>query len=319
LVILPNRNLISNISFLSDATHTISHNDGEDNALSCRKLEGLEFPLKHPKDVKINFNVEKEIYKNRYNVQFPNNLLKSMKIIKIIIGSLISEKLKGYIDYFRFPEKRDTWGGAFNGQIGRADIFHDIISIVSPALILETGTFLGSTAAFFAESGLPVVTIESLPRNYGFARARLRQFSNVDLRLGDSRVQMRHALGAYNERIGRPIFAYLDAHWKADLPLAEEIQIIFSHCPDAVVMIDDFQVPDDPGYAYDDYGPRKALIPEYVAPAVQKFDLAQLYPTLSSVEETGARRGSMVLANKKRWADSLTITGLLRTIPEFED
>src|SRR5216683_8159337 len=33
-----------------------------------------------------------------------------------------------------------------------------------------------------------------------------------------------------------------------DLPLAEEIDIVFSRCPLAVVMVDDFQVPSDAGY-----------------------------------------------------------------------
>ena len=36
-------------------------------------------------------------------------------------------------------------------------------------------------------------------------------------------------------------------------------------------MIDDFQVPDDPGYAYDDYGPGKALTPDLVDPACRRL------------------------------------------------
>jgi hypothetical protein len=45
-----------------------------------------------------------------------------------------------------------------------------------------------------------------------------------------------------------PLFFYLDAHWNEDLPLAEEIDLIFSRSPCAVVMIDDFEVPGDPGF-----------------------------------------------------------------------
>jgi len=36
-------------------------------------------------------------------------------------------------------------------------------------------------------------------------------------------------------------------------------------------MIDDFQVLDDPGYAYDDYGPGKALTPDLVDPACRRL------------------------------------------------
>lgn len=67
------------------------------------------------------------------------------------------------------------------------------------------------------------------------------------------------------------LFAYLDAHWGEDLPLAEKLEIVFSWDSDAIVMIDDFQVPDDPGYAYDDYGPGKALTPDLVDPACRRL------------------------------------------------
>jgi len=111
------------------------------------------------------------------------------------------------------------------------------------------------------------------------------------------------------------LFAYLDAHWEADLPLAEELEIVFGWDSDAIVMIDDFQVPDDPGYGYDDYGPGKALTPDLVDPACRAFGLEQLYPVLASANETGVKRGCVILlASKVRWAEPLVSTGLLRRI-----
>jgi hypothetical protein len=70
---------------------------------------------------------------------------------------------------------------------------------------------------------------------------------------------------------GRTILFYLDAHWNDDLPLEEELELIFSVHPHAVVMIDDFQVPDDPGYQFDEYGPGKALTPALITPVVSEF------------------------------------------------
>jgi len=58
-------------------------------------------------------------------------------------------------------------------------------------------------------------------------------------------------------------------------------------------MIDDFQVPDDPGYAYDDYGPGKALTPDLVDPACRRL---------------------RNLGIKGSWAASLLSSGLLRRI-----
>ena len=95
---------------------------------------------------------------------------------------------------------------------------------------------------------------------------------------------------------GSTLFFYLDAHWNADLPLAEELEIVFARCPAAVVMVDDFQVPDDPGYGYDDYGPGKTLTPDYIAPMVASHDLAAFYPATPATEESGERRGCVVLA-----------------------
>ncbi len=66
------------------------------------------------------------------------------------------------------------------------------------------------------------------------------------------------------------VFIYLDAHWEDDLPLAEELRIIAGAWRSAVVMIDDFQVSDDDGYGFDDFGPGKALTQSYLP----KEDLA---------------------------------------------
>jgi predicted O-methyltransferase YrrM len=73
-------------------------------------------------------------------------------------------------------ERRSPWGSPFNGQTGRKAVFEAIISLQKPNLIVETGTFLGSTSEALAGANVPVVTIEADRRNYGFARPRLRNF-----------------------------------------------------------------------------------------------------------------------------------------------
>lgn len=61
----------------------------------------------------------------------------------------------------------------------------------------------------------------------------------------------------------------------------------------AVVMIDDFQVPGDPGYGFDDYGGGKVLT-SACPPDMPGWRI--YYPAASSAEETGSRRGCAVLA-----------------------
>lgn len=164
-----------------------------------------------------------------------------------------------------------------------------------PEAIVETGTFHGATTEFMAlMAKVPLFTIEHDKRKYGFAKIRLRRFSNVVLFSGDSRKYLRELIRLKCLPNGR-IFFYLDAHWADDLPLAEEMNIIFDSFPQAIVMIDDFQVPWDQGYAHDDYGMGKALTPDYIAPLVKQYRLAQFYPCVPSALETGCKRGCVVL------------------------
>ena len=238
--------------------------------------------------------------------------------VKKIARRLVSETAAGAIDYFRFPERRMALGGPFNGQAGRRAIFDAIVSTVAPVLILETGTYLGTTTELMAKTGVAIVSVEGNARNFGFARMRLRRFHNVELRLGDSRVETRRALDFRRSALeSRPLFAYLDAHWNEDLPLANELDIVFACCPSAVVLVDDFRVPDDPGYGYDDYDdfvPGMALDQSYIAPAVGCHRLAALYPALPSAKETGMRRGCVVLTKESYWVKSLVATGLLQLL-----
>jgi hypothetical protein len=219
------------------------------------------------------------------------------------------------IDYFCFPERRDPWGGPFNGQHKRRELFSSLILTCRPAAIIETGTYVGASTEFMAKaSKLPVYSVEADVRNFGFAKMRLRKHRNVQLSAGDSReFLMNFIAGDAARYMGRPLLFYLDAHWGEDLPLSDELTNIFSSFSQAIVMIDDFQVPDDGGYGYDDYGVGKALNRGYIASQVKQFQLAEFYPTTPSAAESGARRGCVVLAHDPGLIDALSRISLLRT------
>jgi hypothetical protein len=135
----------------------------------------------------------------------------------------------------------------------------------------------------------------------------------VTLRHGDSREVLRSLLeGPLRPLRHSSLFFYLDAHWREELPLAEEIEIVSARCPAAIVMIDDFQVPGDAGYGYDDYGPGQALTPAYIAPALAAHGLRAFYPSTPSVEESGSRRGCAVLAKDAVHGRTLEAVSLLR-------
>ena len=219
----------------------------------------------------------------------------------------------GALDYARYPDRAAAWGGPFNGQPYRQALFRALIRQVQPAAIIETGTYLGTTTEFLAETGLPVFTIEADPRRYGFARARLWRRRSITLLCDDSRVALRALFnGALRDFTNRTLFFYLDAHWNDDLPLAEELDIIFARCPPAVVMVDDFRVPGDADYGYDDYGLRKALTYGYISSNVAKFGLVAHFPSTPGCSEGGMRRGCVVLSNADFHGADLSSMPLLR-------
>jgi hypothetical protein len=188
-----------------------------------------------------------------------------------------------------------------NGQAARQDIVRQLHQALTVDRVLETGTYRGGTTEFLADTfNVPVRSVEASPRYFAYASNRLRADVRIRLSQGDSRTFLREQA----ERVARrkesgaapeTVFFYLDAHWENDLPLAEELAIIAGAWERAVVMVDDFEVPGDSGYGFDDYGPGKALTESYLPPVVS--DWATFYPATPSASETGARRGCVVLAS----------------------
>ena len=225
---------------------------------------------------------------------------------------IFSPKWLGRIRFHLQPKGQESWGGPFNGQTGRIQIFKAILHECHPIAVVETGTYQGTTTHFLAQStSKPIYTVEAYGENYGFASERLRGCKNVFLEQGDSRSFLRKCVSKPNLQNG-PVLFYLDAHWEHDLPLAEEIEIIFSALPESIVMVDDFQVPDEKDYGYDDWGPGKALTSEYIAASCQQFGLLRFFPSIPAHEETGAKRGCVVLAGSPRTVSKLKRISVLR-------
>jgi len=229
------------------------------------------------------------------------------------VAKLIRPVNQGMIDYILFPERRDPWGGPFNGQRMRQGLFLSLVYACRPVAIIETGTYLGDTTEFMANaSKLPVYSVEADARTFGYAKMRLRKHCNVKLSLGDSCEFLKNFIASNGARYADlPVLFYLDAHWGKCLPLSDELTAILVSFSRAVVMIDDFQVPNDDGYVYDDYGVSGVLNRDYIGPQISKFKLAEFYPTTPSADETGAHRGCVVLARDQMLIDSLSRVSLL--------
>ena len=216
----------------------------------------------------------------------------------------------GIIDYYHSPELQLSWGGPFNNQKFRQEMFLELLKIIDFTAIVETGTYRGTTTDFMAQtSHLPVYTVESHPRYYAYSQRRFLHNPNINSYYSDSRVFLRRL----SRHLGQEqILFYLDAHWNDELPLKKELEIIFKNWHNALVLIDDFQVPDDEGYFYDDYGEGKALILEYLN-CLEYLHLEKFFPAVNSDTETGGKRGCIVLAQAPEIIEKLKIAETLRS------
>jgi hypothetical protein len=227
--------------------------------------------------------------------------------------ALIGEGHRGQLEYLLWPKLKDSWGGPFNGQQYRRRIFFDLIHHLRLDAIVETGTFRGTTTALFAETSLPVYTVEASPRYYAYARLRFRKHrGHVHVQMGDSASYL-HRLAADSAVPKNNVFFYLDAHWEEHLPLRQEVEIIFANWRGAVVMIDDFQVPDTT-YAFDDYGPGKALDLSYLEAVIVRLGLHVFFPAVGPSQETGSKRGAVVLCREQGTVD---IVGGISTLRRY--
>jgi hypothetical protein len=195
------------------------------------------------------------------------------------------------------PRYEPAENAGFNGQPARKRLFQDVLKEFDFELIVETGTWIGETTGYLADSAkVPVFTSEINHRFHSLARKRLVDYPNVALHLSDSRRFLR-SLAENSDLTQRRTFFYLDAHWYKDLPLREELEIIADAWSEYVIMVDDFQVPGDDGYGFDNYGDGLALNVEYIAPVVAEKRMAVFSPSANSHDETGYhRRGCVVLA-----------------------
>jgi hypothetical protein len=233
-----------------------------------------------------------------------------------LIADYCPDSLLGRVDYYGHPELLDHWGGPFNGQCFRQLMYLDLVLTCNFEAIVETGAFRGSTTRFLTQNsgGAQVYSCEYNARYFEFAKHRLRGISNLSLYESDSR-KFIHQLSISRQST---TFFYLDAHWSEDLPLREEMDLILAKFDNFVVMIDDFEVPNDSGYGFDDYGPSKRLCLRDF-PLHENENIACYFPSRPSSRESGLKRGAVIFASRGLQAklDSVTTLTPIGTHPGF--
>ena len=225
------------------------------------------------------------------------------QIAKLVALGVLGAKTVGRLDYVLRRRPKDPFGGPLNDQHFRRRIYLEIISRGNFRAIVETGTFRGTTTEFFAKAGVPVYSVEIDLREHGFAKQRLCRLRNrVHLFHGNSPDFLKR-LACDATFPTSSVFFYLDAHVQNvqvyhKAPLVEELDIIFANWNDAVVMVDDFQVPGT-AYSFDDWGPGRNLDLACLEP-LKNLELSFFFPALGPENETGAKRGCVVISRDER-------------------
>jgi predicted O-methyltransferase YrrM len=207
-------------------------------------------------------------------------------------SSSIEELLKANPSYF------DLWfAQPLNGQYKRLEFFLNLLRIVKPTILIETGTYLGSSTILFAQFVNKIYTIESEQKYFHLSQRRFLnlKISNVEGILGNSELTLELTLKKISTDSSQILVAYLDAHWGKQIPTTQELSQLIEWGGPFIALIDDFKVEDDQGYNFDEYGSVTVgpnLIPK-------SKDLFLFYPNIPSNLEGGAKRGLGIVLNDK--------------------
>ncbi len=136
-----------------------------------------------------------------------------------------------------------------HGDTVRQELVRNILKVMPVTSIVETGTYKGATANFFAQnfSG-PIFTCEVMGLYFRGSRRRLKKYSHVHIMKMSSPRMLDHLENGHS--FGTLPFFFLDAHWYNYWPILDELRII-KKLSSALIMIDDFEVPGRPELGYD--------------------------------------------------------------------
>lgn len=221
--------------------------------------------------------------------------------------------------------RRYEKNAGFHGDRIWQEYVHLLLSIFPVTSCVETGTYRGDTAEFLAKtSPCPVYTIELTREYYRESSRRLRDVSNVKVLRGSSPDVLRRLID--EKVIGDLPFFFLDAHWYDYWPILDELNLI-ARLPKAIIIIDDFQVPDVTWFHYDRYVEGTHAVEnsiEYIRPYLEKTKSRVFFPhyrpTEAGFPEIAELRGYAIIFQNfddKEWKN-ITKMKISNFYREFE-
>lgn len=177
---------------------------------------------------------------------------------------------------------------SFNCDIFAQNRVLELIKDKNIQTFVETGTYIGETAAEMAKIVSEVITFELSEERYLQSKTNLAPFSNIKLYCCDSVKWLNDNLKQLD--LG-PTFFFLDAHWFDYWPVRDELKAIAESKKhtNSVIMIHDFQVPDNNTLGFDSYN-NQPLNYDYVKDVLQLV-WPQGYKVEYNNQAVGGNRG----------------------------
>ncbi len=198
-----------------------------------------------------------------------------------------------------------------NGQLNRQKTITDIALKFFPQIVIETGTYVGSTTPYLASlASEKAITIEIHDKFLTQAKVHFVHLGafgkRIEVLKGDSAEELERILGMTAK--DKKLLFYLDAHWGSVLPLKRELKAITKWNGNFVIVVDDFKISDDESYGFDHYGDE--FVGVGCIPSTFQGEL--WFPDHSSELETGGRKGTAYLfsSNALRALNPREISGI---------
>ncbi len=214
-------------------------------------------------------------------------------------------------------------------------ILHELISRTIESFCIrtffETGTFKGESLRFAIRkfgNRLNYISCEIDKEIFDFASIQLAKDNSIGVEAKRKVVLLNGTSPALIRKTSQdgtavpPVLYWLDAHWYSNLPLLDELKEILGSSQEAVIMIDDFKVPQSSPFSgrFDSYGDVELSL-DYIGNTLRLYGEASSYAILfpnyddDSAHSAGNLRGYVAIyfnAKEKYRAFRETNLGFLR-------
>lgn len=177
-------------------------------------------------------------------------------MLKDLVRKVVSrnDALYGFLWGLRKRPLTEFYSVGFHGDTHLIDFISPILSSVDQ--FIETGTSVASTTRYVAEKfpHLHIYGCEPDRNAFDFSMTKLKDYKNVLVKRQTS-PEFLYELTKNNPSIlEKDTIFWLDSHANGfKWPLRDEVMFITSYFSKGYIFIDDFLVPENPQFGYDEY------------------------------------------------------------------